>query len=70
MKIEIDYYHFENLNRSVLDLGNQVRELSRENQRLKEQVNYWQIEASTDHARWLRCLEDIDRLRKESNATR
>jgi FtsZ-binding cell division protein ZapB len=70
MKIEIDYYHFENLNRSVIDLGNKVRELSRENQRLKEQVNYWQIEASTDHARWLRCLEDIDRLRKEGNAAR
>lgn len=64
MKIEIDYYHFENLNRNVLALGNQVRELSSENQRLKDQVRYWQIEAETDHGRWMRALEEIETLRK------
>lgn len=64
MKIEIDYYHFVNLNRSVLDLGNQVRDLSGENQRLKDQVRYWQIEAETDHSRWMRALEEIETLRK------
>lgn len=64
MKIEIDYYHFENLNRNVLSLGNQVRELSSENQRLKDQVRYWQIEAETDHGRWMRALEEIETLRK------
>jgi dimeric dUTPase (all-alpha-NTP-PPase superfamily) len=64
MKIEINYYHFESLNRSVLALGNQVRELSNENQRLKDQVRYWQIEADTDHGRWMRALEEIETLRK------
>jgi hypothetical protein len=64
MKIEIDYYHFENLNRNVLSLGNQVRDLSNENQRLKDQIRYWQIEAETDHGRWLRALEEIETLRK------
>lgn len=64
MKIEIDYYHFENLNRNVLSLGNQVRDLSNENQRLKDQVRYWQIEAETDHGRWMRALEEIETLRK------
>jgi len=38
MKIEIDYYHFENLNRNVLSLGNQVRDLSNENSTLKAEV--------------------------------
>ncbi len=64
MKIEIDYYHFENLNRNVLSLGNQVRDLSNENQRLKDQIRYWQIEAETDHGRWMRALEEIETLRK------
>ena len=27
-------------------------------------VKYWEIEARTDHDRWLRCLEDVERLRK------
>ena len=33
-------------------------------ERLEHQVNYWRIEAETDNARWLRCLEDNERLRK------
>jgi uncharacterized protein YlxW (UPF0749 family) len=71
MKIEIDYYHFENLNRNVLSLGNQVRDLSSENstlkaevERLQHSVKYWQIEAETDHDRWMRALEEIETLRK------
>lgn len=71
MKIEIDYIHFHNLNRNVLDLGSKVRDLSNENstlkaevERLQHGVKYWQIEAETDHGRWLRALEEIETLRK------
>ena len=38
--------------------------LKAEVERLEQQVKYWHIEAETDHARWLRVLEDIERLRK------
>ena len=38
--------------------------LKAEVERLERQVNYWRIEAETDNARWLRCLEDNERLRK------
>jgi regulator of replication initiation timing len=71
MKIEIDYLHFHNLNRNVLDLGSKVRDLADENIRLKSEVErlqhsikYWQIEAETDHSRWMRALEEIETLRK------
>jgi hypothetical protein len=37
-------------------------------ERLEHQVNYWRIEAETDNARWLRCLEDNERLRKAGDA--
>jgi hypothetical protein len=44
--------------------------LEAENARLKAEVerqshhiNYLTIEANTDHARWLRCLEDLEKLR-------
>ena len=33
-------------------------------ERLEHLVNYWRIEAETDNARWLRCLEDMEKLRK------
>ncbi len=71
-KITIDYTHFENLNRNVLDLGKQVREVSEERDRLKAEVellkgrvNYWKIEAECDHGRWLRTLEDLEHLRNQ-----
>ncbi len=71
-KITIDYTHFENLNRNVLDLGKQVREVSEEHDRLKAEVellkgrvNYWKIEAECDHGRWLRTLEDLEHLRNQ-----
>lgn len=38
--------------------------LKAEVERLEQQVKYWRIEAETDHARWLRVLEDVARLRK------
>ena len=38
--------------------------LKAEVERLEHQVNYWRIEAETDNARWLRCLEDKERLTK------
>ena len=31
---------------------------------LKGKVLYWKIEAHCDHGRWLRCLEDLEILRK------
>jgi hypothetical protein len=47
-----------------------VGELNKENARLKAevemlkgQVRYWKIEAECDHGRWLRCLEDLEKLR-------
>lgn len=60
----------ESLAASVLRLGNECRALADENARLKAEVerlegcvNYWKIEAECDHGRWLRCLEDLERLR-------
>ena len=40
--------------------------LKAEVERLEHQVNYWRIEAEVDNARWLRCLEDLEKLRKDS----
>ena len=42
-----------------------MKKLKAENELLKGQVNYWKIEAECDHGRWLRCLEDMEKLRKE-----
>jgi len=53
-----------------------IGELNAENARLKAEVerqshhiNYLTIEANTDHARWLRCLEDLEKLRASSFVT-
>ena len=61
---------------SVLRLGNEVRDLANENaslkaevERLEHQVKYWRIEAETDNARWLRCLQDLEELRASSFVT-
>lgn len=32
--------------------------------------NYWRIEAETDHARWLRTLEENEKLRAEVDRLR
>jgi uncharacterized membrane protein YheB (UPF0754 family) len=36
---------------------------------VEQRVHYWKIEAQTDHGRWLRCLEEIERLRASSFVT-
>jgi hypothetical protein len=36
MMIEVNYVHFHNLNRNVLDLGKQVRELAEDKARYRE----------------------------------
>jgi hypothetical protein len=46
-----------------------VGELNKEVELLKGQVNYWRIEAECDHGRWLRCLEDLEKLRASSFVT-
>ena len=53
-----------------------IGELNAENARLKAEVerqshhiNYLTIEANTDHARWLRCLQDLEELRASSFVT-
>ena len=49
----------------ILDIQRSIIEdQSKEISRLKDQVNYWQVEAKTDNARWLRTLEENDALRK------
>jgi hypothetical protein len=40
-------------------------ELMAEVKRLEHLVNYWRIEAETDHARWLRVLEENERIKAE-----
>lgn len=40
-----------------------VERLKAEVERLKNMVNYWRIEAECDHGRWLRCLEELEKLR-------
>jgi len=42
--------------------------LNAEVDQLVHKVNYWRIEAETDNARWLRCLEDKERLTKAGDA--
>ncbi len=34
-------------------------------ERLNHKVNYYRIEAECDHGRWLRCLEELEQLRKQ-----
>ena len=45
----------------------EVTRLKAEVERLEHQVNYWRIEAECDNARWLRCLEDLEKLRKNAD---
>ena len=39
--------------------------LKAEVERLKHSIKYWQIEAETDHDRWMRALEENEALRKK-----
>jgi hypothetical protein len=58
--------HYENLWHEALD---ENKRLEAEVNLLKGQVNYWRIEAECDHGRWLRCLEDLEKLRASSFVT-
>jgi hypothetical protein len=58
--------HYENLWHETLD---ENKRLESEVNLLKGQVNYWRIEAECDHGRWLRCLEDLEKLRALSFVT-
>ena len=53
---------------SIEELLAENARLKAEIERMEHQVKYWQIEADTDHARWLRVLEDVERLRKAGDA--
>ena len=57
----------QRLDAEVAALVDNQTPLAAEVVRLEQQVNYWRIEAETDNARWLRCLEDMEKLRKEGN---
>lgn len=46
-------------------LGEDMDSLRKENERLKHEALYWRIEAQTDHDRWLRTLEELERIRNE-----
>lgn len=50
--------------KSVLDLGDKVREQAKQIDHLEGQVKYWKAEADCDHGRWMRTLEDLDNLRR------
>jgi hypothetical protein len=67
MMIEVNYVHFHNLNRNVLDLGKQVRELSDENARLKAHIerltkagdwvmSHWSSGDGSDEVRFCQAL--------------
>ena len=51
---------------SIEELQAENARLKAEVERLEHQVRYWRIEAEVDNARWLRCLEDLEKLRKDS----
>jgi predicted nucleic acid-binding Zn-ribbon protein len=49
----------------IADQSEEIAKLRTEVERLAGNVNYWRIEAETDNARWLRVLEENDKLRKQ-----
>jgi len=46
----------------------EIARLKAEVERQSHYINYLTIEANTDHARWLRCLEDLEKLRGKPGA--
>jgi lipid II:glycine glycyltransferase (peptidoglycan interpeptide bridge formation enzyme) len=50
------------------DANDKIRKLEAEVQRLEHTVNYWKIEAKTDHERWERQMEENARLRDDLKA--
>lgn len=63
-----EYLNFKNKDHAEM-LVNMLNGLVDEAGILEQRVHYWKIEAETDHGRWLRCLEDIERLRASSFVT-
>ena len=61
-----DHMEICSLRRQVKRLNAKNSRLKAEVERLDHQVRYWRIEAEVDNARWLRCLEDLEKLRKDS----
>jgi hypothetical protein len=51
--------------RIISDQSEEIANLRAEIGRLNDTVNYWSVEAKTDHARWLRALEQNEALRKK-----
>lgn len=49
----------------IADQSEEIAKLRTEVERLAGNVKYWRIEAETDHARWLRVLEENDALKKK-----
>jgi hypothetical protein len=63
-----EYLNFKNKYHAEM-LVNMLNGLVDEAGIIEQRVHYWKIEAQTDHGRWLRCLEDLDRLRASSFVT-
>ena len=49
----------------ITDQSEEISNLRAEIGRLNDTVNYWRIEADVDRSRWLRALEENDKLRKQ-----
>lgn len=49
------------------ELREEVERLKVEISKLEHSVNYWMIEAKTDNARWIRTLEENEKIRNELN---
>ena len=49
----------------IADQSEEIANLRAEIGRLNDNVLYWSVEAKTDHARWLRALEENEALRKK-----
>lgn len=49
----------------IADQSEEIANLRAEIGRLNDTVNYWRIESDVDRSRWLRVLEENDKLRKQ-----
>jgi predicted nuclease with TOPRIM domain len=67
MKIEIDYLHFHNLNRNVLDLGSKVRDLTEENKRLKYEAVHDAGQLGEQSAEIASLRAEVERLNSAVN---
>ena len=64
----VSYEHPEGIWVDFNDHQAEVARLKAEVERLEGLVKYWQIEAETDHAHWVRHAETNERLRKAGDA--